>query len=355
MIAQFRGNLRLLGPLSAEIRGVLEAERPDVVVADFTAVVVAKWCETLIVPWITTIPTPLAIETRRGIPTYLGGWLPRAGLTGRLRDAAGRAAVRGFKKAVFASHSRLICPLLPRLYRGDGSEATYSAQKILGFGLVELEFNHDWPASFEMIGPLYGALEDAPPLALQPAPKHILASLGTHLEWAKDRFVQDITRIAQAFPDWNFVITLGRPERASDPACQVTRNVVVTPFVPYQRDLSRFDIVVHHGGAGIAYATICAGLPSLVVPHDYDHFDYAARIQFHGLGLRVARLSDPAVPRLLSRLAEPEAWPNVTKFAIAARRYHPEERFLAALADVTEGKTGATGSFSRNALPQNPG
>jgi UDP:flavonoid glycosyltransferase YjiC (YdhE family) len=151
-----------------------------------------------------------------------------------------------------------------------------------------------------------------------------------------------VAAIAPAFPDWNFVVTLGRTERAAEAPHQLARNVMVAAFVPYERDLPRFDIVIHHGGSGIAYASIGAGLPSLVVPHDYDQFDYAARIQFHGLGLRVARLSDPAAPALLSRLADRDAWPNVARFATAARRYRPEERFLAALTEVTRGRAGAT-------------
>jgi hypothetical protein len=60
--------------------------------------------------------------------------------------------------------------------------------------------------------------------------------------------------------------------------------VSVCPFVPYTRDLAAFDAVVHHGGAGITYAAILHGKPSLVVPHDYDQFDFAARIEHHGLG-----------------------------------------------------------------------
>jgi UDP:flavonoid glycosyltransferase YjiC (YdhE family) len=341
LVRQFRADMRILTPLSQEVRGVLEREQPDVVVADSIAAVVAQWCEKLALPWITTISTPFAIEGRRGVPSYVGGWHPRPGLIGGLRDAAGWLAVKAFKRAVFATHRRAIRPLLPRLHRDDGTEAIYSSQKILGFGLTELEFERDWPPAFEMIGPLYGALEDAPPLDLPPARTQVLASIGTHLLWAKDRLVADIKEIARALPDWNFVVTLGRAEIAADAPLRIAANVTVAPFVPYHRDLPRFDIVVHHGGSGISYAAISAGVPSLVVPHDYDQFDYAARIEVHGLGLRVARLSDPAVPGMLRRLADRSAWPNVARFAAAAARYRPCERFLAALAEVTRARQGA--------------
>lgn len=37
--------------------------------------------------------------------------------------------------------------------------------------------------------------------------------------------------------------------------------------------------MVHHGGAGILYACLAAGLPSIVY---YDQFDHAARLQVAG-------------------------------------------------------------------------
>jgi UDP:flavonoid glycosyltransferase YjiC (YdhE family) len=252
-----------------------------------------------------------------------------------VRDAGGRIAVRLFKQAVFATHARRIRPLLPRLYRPDGSEAIYSPHKILGFGLTELEFDRDWPSGFEMIGPVFGALEEAPPPVLPRARKYVLASLGTHLQWAKRNLVESVTRLAQQFPDWYFLVTLGRPQEAGAAARQIAPNAGVVPFVAYDRDLPRFDIVIHHGGSGVSYACIAAGVPSLVVPHDYDQFDYAARLVFHRLGDRVAHLSDPEVVAALRRLADRARWPALDRFKAAAARYRPHQRFLAAVQEVT--------------------
>ncbi|HEY2226464.1 MAG TPA: hypothetical protein VGI22_01765, partial [Xanthobacteraceae bacterium] len=72
LISQFRANLQILAPLSAEVRDILRDQKPDVVVADFVAAVVAQWCEAEHIPWITTIGTPFAIESRRGVPSYVG-------------------------------------------------------------------------------------------------------------------------------------------------------------------------------------------------------------------------------------------------------------------------------------------
>ncbi len=330
---QLRANLDVLTPLAAEIGEALARERPDVAVVDFIAAVSGTWCERLGIPWITTVPTPLALEARRGPPHYLGGLLPWPGPFGAVRDGAGWLAIRTFKRLVFAALAPRLRPLLPRLYRSDGSEAIYSPYRILGLGLTELEFPRDWPASFEMIGPVVGEPESAQPIELPQGRPCALVSIGTHLLWAKQRLIDDVGRLADALPGWHFVVSLGRPDDPVPPR-HPAPNVTVVPFVPYQRDLARFTVVVHHGGAGVTYATIAAGRPALVVPHDYDQFDFAARVVHHGLGLRVPRLGDPAAADALQHLARHEDWPRVASFQRAAQRYRPKSRFLAALEEV---------------------
>jgi len=347
VVGQFRRNLEILPLLQQDLVAFLERESPDVVVADFIAAIVAKPCAAMRLPWITTIGTPFAIENRTGVPTYLGGWAPMPGLGGAMRDAAGRFVIRSFKRLVFATHRRQLRPMIDRLYRPDGSEAIYSPSSMLGFGMTELEFPRDWPSSFEMIGPVFGALEDGPELVLPPARRHVFASIGTHLFWAKDRLVADVIALARRFGDWHFTVTLGQPEKADMPPEQIASNVTLRRFVPYHRDLQRFDMVIHHGGSGIAYATIHAGLPSLIVPHDYDQFDYAARMVHHGLGLSVRRLAGTDAALAFERLADRSSFPALESFREAAARYRPRERFLAAVDRVT----ATVGEASRRALP----
>lgn len=343
VIAQLRANLAILTPLSAELGEVLGAERPDVAVVDFCAAIAGRWCDELRIPWITTIATPFAIEVRRGVPSYLGGWSPMRGPIGAARDAAGRLAIRTFKRLVYAALASRLRPLIPRLYREDGTEAIYSPGSILGFGIEELELERDWPASFEMIGPVPGEPESAPPLDLPAGRTCVLASFGTHLLWAKDRLVGDMTRIARALPDWHFVVSLGRSAEAATPPREALPNLRLHSFIPYQRDLGRFDVVIHHGGSGVTNACIAAGRPSLVVPHDYDQFDYAARIAVHGLGLRLRSLADPAAVPALRRLARHGDWPALARFQTAAAGYRPLERFLAALDRVRAEAEGEAG------------
>jgi UDP:flavonoid glycosyltransferase YjiC (YdhE family) len=329
MLAQFRENLRLLPAICAELLQLWTADRPALLVADSVAPVAGLVGNQLGIPWITTIATPLSIETRSGTPSYCGGWMPAAGPFDGLRDACGRAAVHGCKRAVGLIFRREFSAVgLARLYRKDGSEAIYSPHAILGFGLRELEFERDWPAAFQMIGPLSDAPEHPPALALPESRPRVLVTHGTHLLWAKQGLVDDVIKLSRALPRVQFVVSLGEPERAGEPGKQVAGRVRVVPFVPYGPGLGRFDAIIHHAGSGVAYAAILAGLPSLVVPRDYDQFDYAARIVHHRLGLRVRSLAGKAAVESLERLLDPRQWPALAPFQRYAQAYTPAKTFL---------------------------
>ncbi len=329
LLAQFRRNLALLPAIQQELTSRWTQQPPDVVVADSVAPVAGLAAEALGIPWITTIATPFAIENSHGIPAYCGGWRPR-GWPGR--DALGRAAICAFKRAVAWYLRPELAPLGGRFpYRRDGTETIYSPRAILGFGIAELELPRDWPPAFRMIGPVIDTPRAAPPLALPAAPRHVLVTLGTHLLWAKSTLVADAAALAAHFPDVHFTVSLGgAPVTASTPA--PAPNVTVHSFVPYTDDLTRFDAIVHHGGAGVTYAAILAGVPSVVIPHDYDQFDFAARIEHHRLGLRAPSLP-AAAPALRRMLDHPNRMPLAAMRA-HARRYRPADAFLRILNSI---------------------
>jgi UDP:flavonoid glycosyltransferase YjiC (YdhE family) len=59
--------------------------------------------------------------------------------------------------------------------------------------------------------------------------------------------------------------------------------------------------VLHHGGAGVMWECLRAGVPALVLPKDYDQFDHAARLDAAGVALRLRHARDiaPALQRVL--------------------------------------------------------
>lgn len=65
----------------------------------------------------------------------------------------------------------------------------------------------------------------------------------------------------------------------------------------------------------------------LAAPHDYDQFDYAARIEHHELGFRLSRIGRRDTAEKLRRLlSAPMA--GTAKFTSYARAYDPRSAFL---------------------------
>ncbi len=333
LLDQLRRSLTLMATARDELSALWHTEPPDLVVADSVAAAAGLAAHRLGLPWITTIATPFALECRRGVPSYLGGWSEGTTLFHRLRDAAGRAVVRGVKRSLAMAVRRQLATLETGVYRADGSEACYSPTAILGFGLHELEFQRDWPAVFRMIGPCFRNPEPIGMPSLPPGGPRVLVTLGTHLPWAKATLADDLAWLAARRPNLVLVGSLGMAAAGTD-GRPLAANAVLFPFLPYAAGLPWFDAVIHHGGAGITYAAIAAGKPAVVVPHDYDQFDYAARVVAKGAGLRVARLRSQATLTALDRVLAPAALPALAGLAAAAARYRPGAAFLAEVAQL---------------------
>lgn len=343
---QLRANLALLPRARADLDRVLAVGAFDAVVADFTAPVAGYAAQAVGLPWITTMPTPFALETRTGTPSYCGGWGPARRPWHRVRDAAGRLATRVTKRGMQAVLAGAFREAGTGVYRDDGSEAAYSPSAILGLGMSELELPRDWPAAFSMVGPVTATPErllpddgarEAPAL---PAGPLVLVTVGTHLGWARRDLVAQVRALAAAVPSHTFVVTLG--QRGADTAQPPTGfggeggdtggRIVVVDHLPYDDVMPSFAAVVHHGGAGVAYSAIRAGVPALVHPRDYDQFDFAARVVAAGAGRSTRRpLDHPAAAQDLRDVLAMDRT-RLRALATAAARYDP----VAATAAVVE-------------------
>ena len=302
--AQFQRSLELLDAFGKALDSRYSHTRPDLVIADFTLPVAGAAAQRRGIPWWTSHPSPCVIEAPGGPPAYLGGWMPGIGALGRSRDALAAKAVRGFKWSVHRLHRRRLSLLgFPSLYRDhdsddDGSEAAYSPECILGLGLRELEFERAWPAALRFVGPMLWS----PPDIGAPPPHddaiNVLATLGTHLGWAKQRMGEQLEAVAQALPAIRLHFSDGRLDAGADAAHRALQRHA---WVDYPSWVPRMRAVLHHGGAGVMWECLRAGVPALVLPNDYDQFDHAARLQAAGVALRLrhAREIEPALQRLL--------------------------------------------------------
>ena len=72
--------------------------------------------------------------------------------------------------------------------------------------------------------------------------------------------------------------------------------------------------IVHHGGAGTTHAAARAGTPQLIIPHNYDQFYWAHRIQELGTGVSGPLRDDITVENLTQAMQE-ALQPEVTERA----------------------------------------
>ena len=85
------------------------------------------------------------------------------------------------------------------------------------------------------------------------------------------------------------------------------------------------DYVIHHGGAGIFYQCIIYGKPALILPHDYDQFDYAVRGVEAGVAFTAKRDNSKVIGQAFDSLLAKEDWSELEILRQAAHSYHPTE------------------------------
>jgi vancomycin aglycone glucosyltransferase len=74
--------------------------------------------------------------------------------------------------------------------------------------------------------------------------------------------------------------------------------------VDHAKLFPRAVAIVHHGGAGTTTAAARAGRPQVIIPHNYDQFYWADRVQQLGAGVSGPTRDDLTVDALVEALAE---------------------------------------------------
>jgi UDP:flavonoid glycosyltransferase YjiC (YdhE family) len=312
-----------------ELRNYWQANRPDLVIADFcTSQFVGAAADEMGISCWTSCPSPTAVESRKGTPPLCGGWMPPKTIIGKCRDAWGRSYARLHKKIGFCLFRKRLQALgFKSVYRNDGSERAFSNDVILGLGIPEFEFENEWPQAMHWLGPCTESpVFDHPAPHYEPGKKHIFASLGTQLPWAK-KHAEDVFReVSQLLPDKVFHFTLGNPD-LKEP--RIEKNLHCHGYIPYTPESFRnYDVICNHGGVGVLYTAMMAGVPQLILPHDYDQHDNAARIVHHGLGLR-SQGKPKDIAAKISQLLQNDFYRKRAKeYQQIVERYNPGQTFI---------------------------
>lgn len=95
-------------------------------------------------------------------------------------------------------------------------------------------------------------------------------------------------------------------------------HVIHVPYAPLSALLPACAALVHHGGVGTVAQALAAGVPQLVVPVAFDHFDEARRLTERRLGATIHRrlFSPGRAARALTRLL---ADPHVARACAEAK------------------------------------
>ena len=325
---QLSASLDLINLVSDQLTQEWTNHRPDIVIVDFITLSGGLVAEQMGIPWITTMATQFAIETTEGPPCFFGGMGTPQNSWQVLAQFVGRKTTRLGKRIVtFLLRDRLRRYHF-KLYNQKGQETIYSPYSILGIGMKEVELKKGFPEHYRWVGPFGAsveAVEDYPlDLSLFAGRKKVLVSCGTQLEWAKDNLIFQAKQLAKAHPDFHFFVTLGvggEPFQCEN----LMENLSVVSYLPYKEYIPQMDYVIHHGGAGIFYQCIIYGKPALILPHDYDQFDYAVRGVEAGVALTANKEDTRAIGLAFEKLIAKEDWSELEILRQAAQSYHPTE------------------------------
>ena len=325
---QLSASLDLINLVSDQLIQEWTNHRPDIVIVDFITLSGGLVAEQMGIPWITTMATQFAIETTDGPPCFFGGMGTPQNSWQVLAQFVGRKTTRLGKRIVtFLLRDRLRRYHF-KLYNQKGQETIYSPYSILGIGMKEVELKKGFPEHYRWVGPFGAsveAVEDYPlDLSLFAGRKKVLVSCGTQLEWAKDNLIFQAKQLAKAHPDFHFFVTRGvggEPFQCEN----LMENLSLVSYLPYKEYIPQMDYVIHHGGAGIFYQCIIYGKPALILPHDYDQFDYAVRGVEAGVAFTAKRDNSKEIGQAFEKLIAKEDWSELEILRQAAQSYHPTE------------------------------
>ena len=325
---QLSASLDLINLVSDQLIQEWTNHRPDIVIVDFITLSGGLVAEQMGIPWITTMATQFAIETTEGPPCFFGGMGTARNSWQVLEQFVGRKTTRLGKRIVtFLLRDRLRRYHF-KLYNQKGQETIYSPYSILGIGMKEVELKKGFPEHYCWVGPFGAsveAVEDYPlDLSAFPNRKKVLVTCGTQLAWAKDNLIYQTKQLAKVHPDFHFFVTRGVGGEAFQ--CEhLMENLSLVSYLPYKEYIPQMDYVIHHGGAGIFYQCIIYGKPALILPHDYDQFDYAVRGVEAGVAYTAKRDNSKEIGQAFDRLLAKENWTELENLRQVAQSYHPTE------------------------------
>ncbi len=278
---------------AADTAEQIEIFRPKAVVTDaflfgsMIAAQAAKLPTVALIPNIWIIPTPGTTPMGPGFP------YPKTAL-GRGRDTAMRAVInrlfRAGLPAINAARSSYgLAPL------SSSYEQVLGVDRILVLTSPTFDYSAQAvPANVSYVGPI---LDDpdwadswtAPWPDLDDRPLVLVGFSSTYQD--QGPLLRRVVDALSALP-LRAVVTRGQMLSADEVAS--TDNVAIVASAPHRQILTRASLVVSHCGHGTTIKALAAGVPMVCIPMGRDQNDTAARVVYHGAGIRLSPKASPA-------------------------------------------------------------
>jgi MGT family glycosyltransferase len=286
-----RGRDRFIaGPaadFAADTSETIDEFQPDAVVPDaflFGSIIAAQGASlpvALLVPNIWIMPS-------RGTPPIGPGFAPAKTVLGRTRDAAMLAIVNRLFRAglppVNAARAEHGLAPLPSFY-----EQALVAERILVLTSPTFDYAAaSVPANVRYVGPILDDPEWAQPW-ISPwdeADKRPLVLVGFSSTYQNQGpLLRQVVEALATLPV-RAVVTVGQMIEAKEVIS--TDNVVVVGSAPHRQILAEASVAVSHCGHGTTMKCLAAGVPMVCIPMGRDQNDTAARVVYHGAGIRLS-------------------------------------------------------------------
>jgi UDP:flavonoid glycosyltransferase YjiC (YdhE family) len=314
---------RVLARYIESDRAVLQQVRPELVVGDlrWSLAVSAPLCGVPYAALINAYWSPFAERDGFPVPDH-----PIVRLLGE------RWAARYFPEAVPRVFAHFVRPLNAQRRR-FGLPEVGSLLEMLTFGdhvlypdPPELIPVRALPAHHCFLGPVLWSAPGALPegWGRDPARAPVYVTLGSSGDVKRvDALLQGLARL----PVDVLLATAARARPRSLPD-----NVRVAEFVDGAQACRRARVVVHNGGSSTGYQALAAGRPVVGIPHNFDQYLAAERIDRRGAGLHLPARSltaDAAAQAVARVLEEPGFASAAQELALRFAKQNALESFAA--------------------------
>lgn len=309
----------LAGPAdyAADTAEGIATVRPDALITEsmlFGAVIAAQAAH---VPVAALVPNIWMFPTR-GTPSIGPGFPPAKTALGRTRDATMLAITnRLFNKGLPTLNAVRAAHGLPPL--ASFFDQALTADRILVLSSPMFDFAAPFvPSNVRYVGPILDEPGWAEPWRnpwIDHADPLVLVGLSSTYQ-NQGPLLRRIVDALSALPV-HAIVTIG--QMLDDAEVASTDNVLIVRSAPHGQVLKDADLVITHCGHGTTMKALAAGVPMVCLPMGRDQNDTAARVAYHGAGVRLSpKASAEAIRKAVIKVLERDEFrKNAARLSVA--------------------------------------